>query len=49
MKKNSIFHPEKQIIAFLGIILLSLCQIVSAQKPDISQLKSMKARSIGPA
>jgi len=49
MKKNSLFNPEKQIIVIAGIILLGLCQIVSAQKPDFSQLKSMKARSIGPA
>ncbi|HSO89215.1 MAG TPA: hypothetical protein VLQ91_21860, partial [Draconibacterium sp.] len=49
MKKIALICSNKKITVSLGIIFIMLFQIVSAQKLDISQLKNIKARSIGPA
>ncbi len=40
---------KNSLVFFTGIIFLMLGQLASAQKLDISQLESMKARNIGPA
>lgn len=48
MKKSTLFKLFNYFVFFLGIFCL-ITSNVSAQKLDISQLESMKARSIGPA